>query len=166
MSKTVTIHKSILIHSNVDLVWKISAHEFVDIHKWDANVKSSGAIGTPIDGTDIGGRVCYMYNRRETVEKLIKYDEESHIFIYEIEKGLPGFVENAQNIWTHQSVNSNKTKLTMQVKLTTKGILGTLMKNPMKAQMGRVLSNAQEELKYYIEHHEPHPRKKKKLATV
>lgn len=39
--------------------------------------------------------------------------------------------------------------------MVVSGILGTIMQGPMKSQMGKVLANAQEELKHYIEKSEP-----------
>ncbi|MEM8983011.1 MAG: SRPBCC family protein [Pseudomonadota bacterium] len=163
MRKTVAIEESTAIDAALEDVWKVSAHDFEHIDRWDANVRSSQQNGSPKSDAPVGGRVCNMYNGRETVENFVEYDESKHRFAYEITKGLPGFVISARNTWTHDAASPGKTRLTMNITMQVEGILGTLMQAPMKSQMGKVLRNAQEELKHYIETGRPHSRKLKKM---
>ena len=60
-------------------------------------------------------------------------------------------------------MSNRETQLTMTVRIEVKGILGVLMSGMMKHQMSKVLRNAQEELKHFIEYESPHPRKQRKL---
>ncbi|MEL7536879.1 MAG: SRPBCC family protein [Pseudomonadota bacterium] len=165
MPKSLKISESIVINAPLDVVWNVSANQFEHIDRWDGNVRSSRATGAPFGGAPVGGRVCSMYNGSETVEALVSFDDEQRSFVYEIKKGLPGFVVSARNTWQHSGAAAGKTHLSMTVDLEVKGILGTLMRGPMKSQMGKVLRNAQQELKHYAETGNPHPRKQKKLKS-
>ena len=162
MSKAVTIEESITIDESAEKLWEVCADEFEHIDKWDSNVKSSSARGEPIGASKTGGRVCHQYNGRKTVEDLVKFDAFRQRFTYAITEGLPGFVVSAENTWRLHELETNKTQLTMRLEMRVKGLMGTLMKKPMKSQMGKVLRNAQEELKHYVEHSQHHPRKQKK----
>lgn len=164
MPKDVSIEESVLIDAAIDDVWRVSAHEFEHIDRWDANVRASSARGAARMGAKVGGRVCKQYSGRNTVEEFVDYDDASHTFTYAITEGLPGFVVHAHNQWTLKPIGTGKTKLTMRVEMQVKGLLGTLMAGPMKSQMGKVLRNAQGELRHYIETGSPHPRKQKKLS--
>ncbi|MEM8795638.1 MAG: SRPBCC family protein [Pseudomonadota bacterium] len=166
MAKIVTIEKSIVINAPIDEVWRVSATDFVHIDQWDGNVKSSSSSGQGNGESPSAGRVCNMYNGGMTVEKLVEFDAEKHSFKYDIVEGLPGFVVHARNSWIHQPMKNGKTRLTMKLAMQVKGILGTLMRIPMKSQMGKVLGKAQEELKHYVEFGKPHPRKQKKARSA
>ncbi|MEM7620951.1 MAG: SRPBCC family protein [Pseudomonadota bacterium] len=166
MTKTVIIEKNTVIDMPIDRVWQVSAVEFAHIDRWDGNVKTSDPIASGPTGENIGGRVCKMYNKRKTVERIVEFDEGRRTFAYEITEGLPGFVILARNTWTHQAIANNSTKLTMRLMMQVRGLLGTLMKAPMKSQMSKVLSKAQEELKHYAETGQPHSRKRKKMKKL
>lgn len=164
MPSTVIIEKSIVINAPIDAVWKVSAAEFEHIERWDANVQASRAQPRQTSvQAPVGGRVCDLYSGGQTTEKFVEYDERTYRFAYEITSGLPGFVVSAKNIWIHETVAGGKTRLTMRVIMAVKGLLGAIMKGPMRAQMGKVLGNAQQELKHYVETGSPHPRKRKKM---
>ncbi|MEM0929845.1 MAG: SRPBCC family protein [Pseudomonadota bacterium] len=162
MPKLIVIERSCVIDAPIDKVWEVSATDFEQIDRWDANVKASRAEGTATAGAPIGGRVCDLYSGGQTVEVFTHYDPKNHTFAYAITKGLPGFVASAVNTWSHETVADRKTKLTMRIDIVVKGVLGTLMEAPMKGQLGSVLEKAQEELKHFAETGQPHPRKRKK----
>lgn len=163
MPKTVSVEKSIIINAPLDQVWQVTAGDFENIHRWDANVKTARQKGVAHNGAPVGGRVCGLYNGSDIVESIVEYDENRHRFVYAITEGLPGFIESGQNTWTHQVVNPNKTRVTMKTAMNVKGFLGTIMQGPMKSQIGKLLGNVQEELKHFVETGQPHPRKLKKL---
>ncbi|MEM9169823.1 MAG: SRPBCC family protein [Pseudomonadota bacterium] len=162
MSTTISVERSAEIDAPIDAVWRVSAEEFEHIDRWDANVKTSRPLSDPSTTAPVGGRVCDLYNGGRTVERFVAFDPDAYRFAYEITEGLPGFVVSARNTWTHQTLGRARTRLTMRVDIEAKGLLGALMKAPLKAQMGGVLSKATTELKHYIEKGRPHPRKDKK----
>ena len=162
MPITVATEQTTIIDAPLENVWQVSAQDFEHIDRWDANVKASRQSGAADNGEPVGGRVCALYSGSEIVENFVEFDENHHRFVYEITKGLPGFVISARNTWTHEAISPSKTRLTMNVTMNVKGVLGTIMQTPMKFQMGKVLRNVQEELKHFVETGKPHPRKVKK----
>ncbi|MEM6436919.1 MAG: SRPBCC family protein [Cyanobacteria bacterium P01_D01_bin.115] len=166
MPKIVEVEKSTIINVPVERLWKVSADEFEHIDRWDGNVKTSHPSSDAIVNAPVEGRVCNLYGGGRTVERFVELDDSKYTFVYEITEGLPGFVISARNTWIHEAIAGNKTQLTMRVVMRVKGLLGRIMQCPMKLQMGKVLSNAQEELKHYIETGQPHPRKRKKMKRA
>ena len=163
MSRMIVIEKKVQINAPISDVWKVSAIEFENIDQWDGNVRTSESLGASRTSAPISGRVCHMYSGGKTKERFVEFDENVYSFAYEIAQGLPGFVVSAHNHWSHSAISSSETQLSMRVVMHVKGILGFLMQVPIKAQMAKVLTKAQEELKYYIENGRAHPRKQKKL---
>ena len=161
MSKTITIEKRTVINKSLDAVWKVSATDFEHIDQWDANVKSSKGSGQAGFDAPVKERTCNLYNGKKMVERFLEFNAEQHNFTYEIAQGLPSFVVSARNTWIHKKLSADKTELTMRVTMKVTGILGFIMQVPMKAQMGKVLGKAQEELKHYIETGQAHIRKRR-----
>ncbi|MGF1476188.1 MAG: SRPBCC family protein [Geminicoccaceae bacterium] len=159
------MERQISINAPIDEVWKVSAVEFEHIDRWDGNVRASRSSGAALSGGPVGGRVCDLYGGGKTVERFVEFDESRRSFTYDIVEGLPGFIVSAKNIWTHDPVDCDEARLSMRLVMQVKGILGLIMQRPMRLQMGRVLGNAQEELKHYVETGQPHPRKQKKMRT-
>ena len=69
-------------------------------------------------------------------------------------------VKYATNTWSHED-EGNGTRITMQVNMELKGLMGTIMKGTMRKKMGKILMENLEELKIYAETGEIHERKKK-----
>ncbi|MEM1437379.1 MAG: SRPBCC family protein [Pseudomonadota bacterium] len=162
MSSKIIVARRVEIAASAESVWQSTALSFADIDRWDANVKLSKAIGEPLAGAPVGGRECRLYKGGPTVEKLVRWDPAARVFAYDIAKGLPGFVGQARNTWTHEPTGSDSMRLTMRLELSVSGILGLLMQAPMRFQLGKLLERAQDELKHYIETGAPHPRKSRK----
>lgn len=162
MGIEVIVERRVRIDAPVENVWQETAESFADIDQWDANVKSSSAFGDPVAGAPVGGRECQLYKGGPTVEKLVRWDSGTHVFAYDITKGLPGFVRRARNTWTHEPSGPDCTQLTMRLELVVTGLLGRLMRAPMRSQLGKLLERAQAELKHFVETGTPHPRKRRK----
>ncbi|MEM7765807.1 MAG: SRPBCC family protein [Pseudomonadota bacterium] len=164
MSIRVVVERRILIDAPMEDVWQNTAESFAGIDQWDANVKRSSAFGDPPPGAPVGGRECQLYKGGPTVEELVQWDSDTRVFAYDIAKGLPGFVQQARNTWTHESSGHNSTQLTMRLELVVSGLLGRLMRAPMRSQLGKLLERAQAELKHYVETGTPHPRKRRRTS--
>ncbi|MEM9886407.1 MAG: hypothetical protein AAF849_10975 [Bacteroidota bacterium] len=65
---------------------------------------------------------------------------------------------HATNTWTHTAKDSG-TELTMHVKMEVQGLMGAIMKGPMKKRMNSIVQDALEELKVYAETGSLHERK-------
>lgn len=156
-SNAIVVERSIEISAPIDHVWHVSAEEFGNISKWDSNVKASRSTNESV----LGGRVCDLYGRgnKKVVEELVAYDESAKSFAYAITEGLPGIVSSAINTWSHSPTEQGGTILTMRVEMKLTGVMAGLMKGPISKQMSKLLQTALEELKYYVETGEAHPRK-------
>ncbi|MEM7271996.1 MAG: SRPBCC family protein [Actinomycetota bacterium] len=157
--------ETITINAPLARVWQVAAHEFEHIDRWSSDVSASGARRgpDPIAGPDVAGRTCTT-GKGETSESFVAYDESRHTFTYEITgDAMPSFVAAATNTWTAKATG-DQTELTMAVTMATRGIAGRVMRIPMRFGMSRLLRTNLEELKHYIEHDEPHPRKARAIA--
>ncbi len=160
--KKVQVEHSIYIDIPIDSLWKITALEYEKIGDWSAGVKTS-------EGGSIGGHNGEIYTERvcepgykgfkTTVERIIDYQAEQYFFTYQIAEGLPKMVTNATNTWSHQT-DGNGTRITMQVNMELKGLMGSLLKGTMSKKMSKILQENLEELKIYAETGELHERKK------
>lgn len=153
------------INAPIDHVWKVIAHDFAQIGEWASGVAHS-TINTNVrapEGATVGGRVCSVPGFGDITETFTAYDEVGKTFTYEA-TGMPFFVSSALNSWTVRPIDTNTTHVRFQAEMKLIPITGKLMAIPMKRQIIRLLDNATEELKYYVETGDVHPRKKQLLA--
>ena len=167
MATAVRIRESIMIGVPKERLWEVTALQFDKIGDWSAGVLFSEGNGTSELGAVCLERVCEPSYKgfEKTTERIVDYRPEQFQFTYQIVAGLPGMVEKATNTWTHIGEASN-TRLTMDVNMQLKGIMGMLMKRPMQSKMRSILRQNLEELKVYVERGELHDRKKKLLKIV
>ena len=161
--KTVQVEQSIVIELPKDSLWKITALQYEKIGDWSAGVKSSeGGSAGGFNGEIYTERVCVPGYKgfKKTTERIIDYQPDQYFFTYQIAEGLPGMVKYATNTWTHMEEGSG-TRITMQVNMQLQGLMGAIMKGPMKKKMSQILRENLEELKVYAETGEVHERKKK-----
>ncbi|MEM9076861.1 MAG: SRPBCC family protein [Bacteroidota bacterium] len=162
---TVNVKESILIETSAEELWKITALQFDKIGIWSAGVTDSEGYGTGFNGSVCTERQCTPSYKgfKKTTERIIDYQPNNKQFTYQIAEGLPKMVVNANNTWTH-SEESNGTKITMEINMELKGIMGWIMKGPLRKRMSKILKQNLEELKVYAETGEVHERKQKLLT--
>ena len=68
---------------------------------------------------------------------------------------------SATNRWAFTAVDASSTEVSMRANLVLNWFPGSLLAPFLKLAIGKVLKEALEELKYYVETGEPHPRKLK-----
>ena len=162
---TVNLKESILIETSVEELWNITALQFDKIGLWSAGVTDSEGHGTGFNGSVCTERQCTPAYKgfKQTTERIIDYQPDNKQFTYQITEGLPKMVANATNTWTHIKEGSG-TKITMEINMKLKGLMGRIMKGPLKKRMSKILKQNLEELKVYAETGEVHERKQKLLA--
>ena len=96
-------------------------------------------------------------------EKVLEFDEKNFFLKYEVQEGFPFFVKRGVNRWS-LSDEGSATRVTIVADVETQGIVGAIMAPMMKMQLSRMLNQTAEELKYYVENNEIHPRKQKAIA--
>jgi hypothetical protein len=82
-------------------------------------------------------------------------------FVYQATEGRPWFLKHAQNHWAVRSLGPQTSLVEVQAELNLSFFPGLLLAPLLKFQMGRVGAQSLEELKYYAERDQPHPRKLK-----
>jgi len=159
------IIKQININASFETVWNILFNDFERVGEWTTAVNNSvpNPDATPIDGTDIAGRICESPFGR-TVENFIDFDERTNRFTYEVSSGLPFFVKHGQNTW-QVTPNGETTIVDMHMIMELNLFPGKLMQPVMKRQMNQLVSDLLEELKYYAETGDIHPRARQQQAA-
>jgi len=91
----------------------------------------------------------------------MSYDEQSMSFAYQATEGRPWFLKHAENHWVVRSLGPD-TSLVRTWAETDVSLFPSLLLAPLfRRQMGLIGAQSLEELKYYVESDQPHPRKLK-----
>lgn len=163
MSEQITVAKSIEIGAPASELWHKTAEDFGGIDKWIAAVSDVTLLPTD-SGASLGTeRVCRS-PFGDTREVIVTYDEEERVFGYGIQ-GLPPFVTNAVNTWSIVEKDEHTSELTMTFTADSVSGADPEMVTGLQSQLGKLLGEATEELKHFIETGKPHPRKLQAAAT-
>lgn len=144
-------------------VWRVIAHEFAEIGKWATAIPSS----TPLDDfpapttAPVGGRACSaaVPGFRTVHEQFTEYDEANMRFRYRAVAGLPTLIRQAENIWSVQPLTADSTRIEICSELELNRVVGWCLGPILQWQINRIGKATLEELKYFIEEGQPHPRK-------
>jgi hypothetical protein len=161
------LHDQITINAPASTVWRILAHDFANIGQWASAIPSSKAnIDVPVlEGAEVGGRICStaVPGFRDVEESLTSYDEQSKRFAYPATTGRPWSLKHAENHWSVRSLGSLTSLVETRAEIALNTFPGIFLAPLLKYQMGRIGAQTLEELKYYVEHDQPHPRKMQAL---
>jgi hypothetical protein len=159
LEKQIHIKKELEISQNVEVVWEIMGKQFAQVDQWSTNFKTSKPGGSStFAGLEYSERIT-LTNRGETIQVLDSFDSTKHKLTYHITKGKPGIAKQASAVWSLNTIDANKSTVILEFDMTTKGLLGFLMTPLIKKGIGKSASEIAEDLKYYVENGEPHPRK-------
>ena len=155
----------IMINAAAQKVWHVLAHEFGTVGQWASSIPESQAV-TDISapaGATVAGRVCAtaVPGFGAVRETFTYYDEQSMRFGYEPSEGRPWFIKHAENHWAVRSLGPQTCLVESRAELDVAPFPGVFLAPLLKLFMGRVGAQFFEELKYYAEHDQPHPRKLK-----
>jgi hypothetical protein len=161
MGNKIYIQQELEINKDVEAAWEVMGKQFAQIHLWSTNFKDSKPGGSSkFVGLDYSTRIT-ITARGETVQELDAFDPTTHSLAYHISKGMPAIAKHASAVWSLQPIGTNKTKVILQFNMETKGFPGFLLTPMMRKGMGKSAIEIAEDLKYYLENGEPHPRKVK-----
>jgi hypothetical protein len=82
-------------------------------------------------------------------------------FGYQATEGRPWFLKRAENHWVVRALGPQTSVVESRAELDVGLFPGVFLAPLLKLLMGRVGAQFSEELKYYVEHDQPHPRKLK-----
>jgi hypothetical protein len=151
------------INAPAAAVWRVIAHQFDAIGEWASSIPTSYAAPevSPPPGAEVGARVCATGVRgfQDVHEQYTFYDEGSMRFTYEATAGLPSIVRHAENSWQVFSLDQSRCQVEAQAVVDLRTVPGLILAPLLRMQMHRLGRQTFEELKYYVEHLQPHPRK-------
>ncbi|MEM9069229.1 MAG: SRPBCC family protein [Myxococcota bacterium] len=148
--------KTIEIHSPAREVWQVLGRRFGDIGQWCATVNASEAV---LAGETVQGRECdtVFGNYVETFEH---FDDAAMEMDYIARsKKLPFFIQHFTNSFRVRELSENSSEVTMIAGAVMSQPFAFLMGFMMRMQVGKALEHQVEELKHFVEHGAPHPRK-------
>ena len=159
------LNDTITIYASAKKVWHVLAHDFGNIGQWASAIPASQAVADlPVPkGAKVGGRVCStaVPGFRDIQESFLSYDEQSMSFAYQATEGLPWFLKHAENHWVVRSLGPDTSLIETRAETDVSLFPGLFLAPLFKLQMGRIGTQSLEELKYFVEHDQPHPRKLK-----
>jgi carbon monoxide dehydrogenase subunit G len=163
----IEIKRQISINAPVEKVWQVLAQEFDRVGIWASSIAQSkpNLEALAPNGAMQGGRVCIVPNFGELKETFTHYDQKQWTFSYEAIAGMPFFIKKAGNTWSLMA-QGQTTVVNMHIIADVNFFPGKLMEPLMRRQFGRNGSEVIEELKHYIEHGTPHPRKLKAMKAA
>ena len=162
------VKEQMVINAPADKVWQILAHDFDKIGLWSSGINESLPLDEPttLKEAPTSGRICLTDGFGGDVTEQFTYYEEGNMrFGYQAVGDLPIFFKKAENNWHVESLEPDKTVVAFRAEIDVTlfpGIFLILLKPIMRHIWG---TRTLEELKYFVEHHLPHPRKQKILQV-
>jgi len=155
-----------IIHAPADRVWHVVAHHFAQIGDWATAIAASRPLqGSADAGAPADGRVCETGMRMfpHVEETILVLDERARTLTY-AGAGLPVFVSEARNRWQVTALGDHRTSVRVDATMKMTGIVGRLLAVPLRLWLTREGKKTLDDLKYYVEHGRPSPRKQRRLA--
>src|SRR2546426_7885344 len=155
----------ITINAPAEKVWRVLAHGFGNIGQWASAIPQSRAVtDLPAPaGAEVGERVCStaVPGFGDVQEQFMYYEEQAMRFGYQATEGRPSFLKHAENHWVVRPRGPSTSVVEARAEIEVSLFPGWFLAPLMKLQMRRAGVQLFEELKYYVEHGQPHPRKLK-----
>lgn len=160
----------IQLHLDIDAgasqVWEVLGHRFMSVGEWAAPISHSCAIGDspPAPGVE---RECHTVGMGPVApgtvrERLTAFDAKLRTLSYEAAGGMPSFIAGAVNRWSVDESGPHRSQVRMHATFTVRGPI-RLFTPLIRWQMRREARLVLLDLKHYVEHGTPHPRK---VATM
>jgi hypothetical protein len=161
------ITRQAIVNASAEDVWGVVAHEFDLIGSWATAVPASNeaAHAAAPAGCPVGGRTCQttMGMFPEVEERIVSYDQDGRTLTYEPVRGIPRFTARARTTWQVVAIDDRRSQVRFTATVTTRGIARPLMALAMRVQMGRAGVHVFDDLRHYVEHGKPSPRKQRQL---
>jgi Polyketide cyclase / dehydrase and lipid transport len=168
------ISKQFVITAPASAVWKVIGPGFANIGNWATAIPAS--TGLPhqppaaqnlLEVAPVAGRVCStgLAIAPQVTETLVTYDDASRSLTYEA-AGMPSFVTTARNTWTVTPLDNDSCIVNLDAQFDTRGVVGTLARWAMLAQLGRTSRQLRDDLRHFVEHGTPSPRKERQLQRA
>src|SRR6266511_610288 len=154
------LSKQIIVAAPADAVWQVIGPGFDRIGDWATAIPASTAIPAP-SATRVTPRVA-----RAAVPGLgVASDDANRTLTYEA-TGMPGFVTTARNTWTVTPFDERHCRVTLDAQLDTRGLIGALARRLLLRLVEHTSRHLADDLRHYVEHGTPSPRKQRQLART
>jgi len=162
--------KKAIVNADADKVWGVFAHGFNDAYKWMASVNHSFAKnnGESFEGCQSDGRVCELSPDGKGIkasEQFLAYSEENKTATIRIDfLDAPSFFPVKFNTleFSLKEIDGGKSEMTWKFCSNIK-LLGFVLWPLLRLGFGKFIEDIMEELKFYVETGNPHPRKIKAM---
>lgn len=159
------IKTDFIINKPISEVWDVVGNQFSTAYKWASVLNHSEGSGVRINNNVCESRTCDIQGMGRIREKLIEFDPAKYTLTYEVVEGFPFFVKKGANRFDLVA-EGDHTRVYSSAQFQTQGLIGVLMRPLLKIQMKSIIKKVAEDLKFYVENGQPHPRKKKNEAAV
>ena len=150
--------KKLSIAKPVGEVWQVLGNEFGKIDNWASLISHSEVSGeAKLPGVDYSIRSTKTTSG-DTKQELTGFNADQHTIAYKSIAGTPAIIKQVRANWRLTKDGEDKTALVLDFEADMKGI-GHLIAPIAKMKLGKIGDELLEELKYYVENGEPHPRK-------
>jgi Polyketide cyclase / dehydrase and lipid transport len=155
-------------------VWEAIGPGFARIGDWATRIPASTAIAAPgpaaaatpaVVSAPIAARTCITGAplMPQITETLIAYDEGSHTLTYQA-RGLPAFITTARSTWTITPAGEGSCRVTVTAHFRARGVPGLLGCWAILAWARLGARHLEADLRHYIKHGSPSPRKQRQLS--
>jgi hypothetical protein len=163
------------IDAPADQVWQVIGPGFARIGDWATTIPASAAIPVPARAAagpvaadaPVTGRTCSTGTRLvpHITETLTHYDQPSRTLTYQAD-GLPAFITATRSTWTVTPAGEATCQVTVTGHFQTHGVLGVLGCWAILAQARLAARHLQADLRHYVKHGTPSPRKQRQLSRI
>jgi Polyketide cyclase / dehydrase and lipid transport len=164
-----TLSRRITIAASADAVWEVVGRQFDRIGEWATVIPASAPDPAAAGHVDapVPGRVCQTGIRLvpQVSETIIAYDEADRSLTYQA-AGMPAFVTVACNTWRVTRLDARHAQVTFAGQFQTRGLIGRLARRVILFQIRRKGRHLLDDLKHYVEHGTPSPRKRRQRSMA
>lgn len=168
------------IDAPAERVWEVIGPGFARIGEWASVIPASAPVAVPAAAPGAGlpgagqpaatappvaGRVCTTGSRvlPQVTELLVAYDPARHTLTYQA-SDMPTFVTLARNTWTVLPDGEHACLVTLNARFEARGVPGLLARWVVAIQSRRNARLLQADLRHYLRHGTPSPRKQRQLS--
>jgi hypothetical protein len=161
-------------------VWEVIGPGFARIGEWASVIPASAHVPVPATtpapaaglptaaaAPPVTGRVCTTGSRLlpQVTELLIAYDPARRTLTYQA-SGMPSFVTLARNTWTVIPAGESASLVSLTAQFQTRGVMGLVARWVVAIQSRRNARLLQADLRHYLSHGIPSPRKQRQLGGL
>ena len=153
------IKKKITINKSIEDVWEVLGNQFGEISIWSSLISESKVYGdSKLAGLNFSKRETNT-SQGITVQEMTSFNPEQYTLSYKALSGTPSFIKSTNAKWFLSKLNEGSTQLNINIDIQTKGILGFILSPIVKIKLGKLGDDLVDDLKYFLENGNPHPRK-------